>query len=109
MPPYLRLMDSEPWRKHWNSFFMDSSLMPMPVSRMLTRTSCLPAPSPSSMAGLQEAWITTSPDGVNFTALARMLASTCRRGMARQPTSLQESILKNPDSPILWSCLAMHL
>ena len=83
MPPYLRLMDSEPWRKHWNSFFMDSSLMPIPVSRMLTRTSCLPVLSPgapSSMAGLQEAWITTSPDGVNFTALARMLASTCRHG-----------------------------
>ena len=79
MPPYLRLMDSEPWRKHWNSFFMDSSLMPMPVSRMLTRTSCFPAPSrhaPSSVAGLQDAWMTTSPDGVNFTAFARMLAST---------------------------------
>lgn len=80
MPPYLRLIDSEPCRKHWNSFFMDSSLMPMPVSRMLTRTSCFPAfpPAhvPSSVAGLQEAWMTTSPEGVNLTAFARMLAST---------------------------------
>ena len=80
MPPYLRLMDSEPWRKHWNSFFMDSSLIPMPVSRMLTRTSCFHVLPPlhvsSSVASLQAAWMTTSPEGVNLTAFARMLAST---------------------------------
>ncbi len=92
VPPYLRLIDSEPWRKHWNSFFMDSSLMPMPVSRMVTCTSwrpvqgCVASAAPmapslqwisASDASLHVAVTTTSPFCVNFTAFAKMLASTC--------------------------------
>ena len=64
VPPYCRVVDPSPWTNDSKIFSRTCGFTPMPVSRTSKRTNAVWAEDSRTLT-----WRTTSPSGVNLTAL----------------------------------------
>ena len=100
VPPYRRVVPASAWENDSNTGAWSLSAIPIPVSttwkRMIVDVASPPAMVSSS---------TTSPEGVNFTALPTRLVTIWRRrpGSPRSTAGISTGTLHTSSRPLAWA------